>query len=236
MLAGVAGLFGSAQPWFIATGDTAAPEGAITFSAAEATGGLTQALAAVVLAGVLLTLVLAVRGRRVLAVLLAATGIGMVLVAALRLPPSAAAVRARFRQVSLADSYVLDGTGWPWAYGVAGVLVVAGAVLLWIGSPGWRRRTSRYEPVAVGTTADPATRTASGTVNPTAVPDDPAGAWRALDAGLDPTDDGAEPSRSDLEPDHESTASSDPDVRATGSADTMVAGQEPSVQRKIGDQ
>jgi uncharacterized membrane protein (TIGR02234 family) len=233
VLAGVAGLFGSAQPWFRATGDTAAPEGAITFSAAEATGGLTQALASVVLAGVLLTLVLAVRGRRVLAVLLAATGIGMVLVAALRLPPSAAAVRSRFRQVSLADSYLLDGTGWPWVYGVAGALVVAGAVLLWIGSPGWRRRTSRYEPAAAaGAAADPAASRATGTVNPTAVPDDPAGAWRALDAGLDPTDDGAEPPR----PDHESTATSDPDVRAGDSADTMVAGQEPSVQRKIGDQ
>ncbi len=138
LAAGLVGLLTSAQPWFRASGDSGGgAEDAIVFSGAEASGGLTQALAAVVLAGVLLTLVLRVRGRRVVAVLLGLCGLGMLVVGLLRNPPSEAAIRTRFRQVSLADQFVLDWTGWPWAYAGAGLLVLAGAALLWLGCPGW---------------------------------------------------------------------------------------------------
>lgn len=219
LAAGFAGLLASAQPWFRASGDTGAAangaagaDGAIAFSGADASGGLTQALAAVVLAGVLLTLVLGVRGRRVVAALLAGCGLGMLVVGVLRTPPSEVAIRTRFRQVSLADQFQLDGTGWPWAYAAAGALVLAGAVLLWLGCPGWAARGRRYEQ----TVTDPA------------APDDPAGAWRALDAGLDPT---LEPA-----PDHESAPGFDPDVRSSDTTDTMVSGQDQSSRRQNGDQ
>ena len=220
LAAGLAGLVFSAQPWFSATGTdpggagSGGASGTITFSGAEATGGLTQALAAVVLAGVLLTLVLAVRGRRVLALLIAITGAAMTVVGALRTPPTAEAVRTRFRQVSLADQFSLDPTAWGWLYAAAGLIVVLGSVLLWIGSPGWARRARRFE--RPGVDAGPGATTTA----PAEAPDDPTGAWRALDAGLDPTAD----------PD------SDPDVRKPGPADRMDSGQHPSSPRKIGDQ
>ena len=218
LAAGLAGLVVSAQAWFSATGTDAAGAGGtggtITFSGAEATGGLTQALAAVVLAGVLLTLVLAVRGRRVVALLIGLTGAAMTVVGALRTPPTAEAVRTRFRQVSLADQFSLDPTAAGWLYAAAGLVVVLGAALLWIGSPGWARRARRFERPGAeaglgGTVAAPAE-----------APDDPAEAWRALDAGLDPTAD----------------TDSDPDVRTTAAADRMEPGQHPTSRRKIGDQ
>ena len=59
-----------------------------SFSGSDATGGLSQALAAVTLAGVLLVLVLRRRGRRVLAVVLAATGVGMIATGALQTTPT----------------------------------------------------------------------------------------------------------------------------------------------------
>ncbi len=55
-------------------GDGAESAGAtVAFSGSDVTGGLSQALAVVVLAGVLLTLVLAATGRRVVAILLGLT-------------------------------------------------------------------------------------------------------------------------------------------------------------------
>lgn len=198
LAAGVVGLLASAQSWFRAVGDPGAGAAdPVAFSGADATGGLSQALASVVLAGVLLTLVLAVRGRRVVAVLLALAGSGMVVLGVLRTPPSNAAVRTRLRQVSLAEVFSLDGTTWPWLYAGAGLLVVVGAVLLWLGAPHWLRRTRRYERVTPDATLEDSLDAA----------DDPADVWRALDAGIDPT--------------------RDPDVRSTPPTDTMVPGQIP---------
>lgn len=222
LAAGVVGLLVSAQPWFRAVGD---PGGGaadpVVFSGGDATGGLSQALASVVLAGVLLTLVLAVRGRRVVAVLLALAGLGMVVLGVLRSPPSEASVRIRLRQVSLAEVFSLESTAWPWSYAVAGLLAVLGAVLLWIGAPHWTRRTRRYERA----TPDAALGGLEERLDPA---DDPADAWRALDVGIDPT--------------------LDPDVRSAAAADTMggghvqeqarghVNGQSQSKQRQDGEQ
>ena len=105
----------------------------MTFSGSDATGGLSQALAAVTLAGVLLVLVLRRRGRRVLAVALAATGLGMIATGALQTAPDAEAVRNRVRQVSLTDQFALTTSAWPWVYALAGLVVVVGALLLWSG-------------------------------------------------------------------------------------------------------
>lgn len=177
LLAGAGlGFIAGAQPWWRASGDGAA----VTFSGSDATGGLCQALAAVTLAGVLLLLVLRSRGRRVLAVLVAATGAGMVLAGALRSAPDADAVRTRVRQVSLTDQFALQTTAWPWVYAVAGLLVLTGAVLLWLGAPRWAAWVSRFDRAGPGATPGP---------RPTELADDPAQAWKDLDAGRDPTTD-----------------------------------------------
>lgn len=181
------GFVASAQPWWRATGDGAA----VTFSGSDVTGGLCQALAAVALAGVLLVLVLRVRGRRILSVALALTGVGMIVTGALQSAPDADTVRSRVRQVSLTDQFALSTTAWPWVYATAGLLVLTGAVLLWWGAPRWVARVSRFE------------RTTPAAAD---LSDDPARAWKDLDAGLDPT--------------------TDPDVRPSGQRATMEPTQD----------
>lgn len=167
------GLVASAQPWWRATGAGAA----VSFSGSDVTGGLCQALAAVTLAGVLLVLVLKARGRRILAVALGVTGLGMILTGVLQSAPDVDAVRSRVRQVSLTDQFALSPTAWPWLYAAGGLIVVAGAVLLWWGAPRWGSGVSRFERKTPrsGPTTDLGT--------------DPGQVWKDQDAGLDPTDD-----------------------------------------------
>jgi len=205
LLAGAGlGFVASAQPWWRASGDGAA----VSFSGSDVTGGLCQALAAVALAGVLLVLVLRARGRRILAVALALTGLGMVISGALQSAPDADTVRSRVRQVSLTDQFALTTTAWPWVYVVAGLLVLAGAVLLWIGAPRWTARVSRFERATAGNAADATTGNATTGATTVDLADDPARAWKDLDAGLDPTTDAE-------------TRLNDPDVRTGGEGATM---------------
>ncbi len=165
---GALGLVSSAQPWWRAVG----PGIAVRFTGTEATGGLSQALGAVVLAGTLLILVLRVRGRRVLGSLLILAGGGMVLTGVARVRPSAEAVRTQVREVSLADQFALTGTSWPWGYAAAGLLALIGALLVIMNAPRWRASAARFErPVDA----------------PVVDADDPAEVWRALDQGVDPT-------------------------------------------------
>jgi uncharacterized membrane protein (TIGR02234 family) len=174
LLAGAGvGLVASGQPWWRASGDGAA----VTFSGSGVTGGLCQTLAVVTLAGMLLVLVLRARGRRILAVALALAGLGMIATGVLQAAPDADTVRSRVRQVSLTDQFALSASAWPWAYAVAGLLVVVGAGLLWWGAPRWAGRVSRFEWTATPT--GPASDLGA----------DPAKVWRDLDAGLDPTAD-----------------------------------------------
>ncbi|HEY5848165.1 MAG TPA: Trp biosynthesis-associated membrane protein [Microlunatus sp.] len=183
--AGLLALVASAQPWWRAVGDGAESAGAtVAFSGSDVTGGLSQALAVVVLAGVLLTLVLAATGRRVVAILLGLTGAAGAVLGALGQQPSEAAVRSRFRQVSLVEQFSLSGTAWPWIYAAAGVLVAAGAVLLWRGAPRWPQRGQRFQRPG-----EPSIPTAAPTAGPEAqtAMADPSLVWRALDAGQDPT-------------------------------------------------
>jgi uncharacterized membrane protein (TIGR02234 family) len=167
------GFVAAAQPWWRAGGAGAA----VTFSGSDATGGLCQALAAVTLAGVLLVLVLRRRGRRILAVGLAVTGLGMIATGALQTAPDADAVRNRVRQVSLTDQFALTTSAWPWVYAFAGLVVVVGALLLWSGAGRWAERGNRFA------------RTAVPTASPADLNDDPNRVWKDLDAGLDPTGD-----------------------------------------------
>jgi uncharacterized membrane protein (TIGR02234 family) len=204
VVGGVLVLVTGAQPWWRATGEGVA----VAFTGTETTAGLSQALGVVALAGWLLVLALRTRGRQVVAALLALAGAGAVLVGSLGLRPSAAAVRTQVREVSLADQFGLDATGWSYGYAAAGLLVLAGGVLVLLTAPRWPGRTDRFSrdaPVRPATTAA----------------DDPADVWRAQDAGLDPT---AAP-----EPRHSAGATTRraPDVRERGSRDTMGDAEEP---------
>lgn len=154
----------------------------MTFSGAEATGGLTQALAVVLLAGILLVLVLKVGGRRIVAVLLTAVGIGVAVLGVVRQRPGGETVRTKMRLVSLADSYALTATPWPFVFALGGAVAVAGAALLWTGARHWPARPGRFDRGRQQAAPSPSDA------------DDPAVLWRTLDAGLDPT---AEPEDGD---------------------------------------
>jgi uncharacterized membrane protein (TIGR02234 family) len=219
LLGGLLGLIAGAQPWWRASGGGAT----VSFTGSQASGGLTWALAAVVLAGVLLALALRARGRRVVAVLIALAGIGMAVAGALRQRPTSDGVRSRLAQVSLVDTFALTVTAWPWAYALAGVLVTGGAIGMLVHAGRWPVRTARFDRAAAGAGSDLA--------------DDPTGAWRALDAGEDPTV--AEPPTADrrfdsrpedppdIQPEHQSdrpakpSDSRDPDVQSSSAGDTM---------------
>jgi uncharacterized membrane protein (TIGR02234 family) len=197
LLGGLAAVVSTAQPWWRAEGGGAK----VAFTGTEATGGLSQALAVVCLAGSLLVLVLRVRGRRVLAVLLALAGLGVLLVGALRRRPTGDAVRTKLAEVSLINQYAVSPTLWPWVFAAAGAVLTAGAVALLVGAPSWAATAGRFDRRAA---VDPLA---------TAV-DDPAGIWKAQDAGLDPT----------AGPDEQPpVAACDPDVQIDDPGDTMVA-------------
>ncbi len=192
LLVGAAlGFVAGSQPWWRAEAaglDT-------TFSGTQSTGGICQALAFVAAAGALLLLTLSVRGRQVVAAILAIVGASMAVLGVLRLRPTAEAVHDQVRTVSMADQFSLSATAWPWVYAAAGALVVVAAMITLLRSGDWSRRTARFERVT-----------------PVSSPgDDPAEAWRAMDAGLDPTADF--PAAAERR--------SDPDVHSGPPRDTM---------------
>ncbi len=214
LVGGLLGLVAGAQPWWKASGGGAS----VSFSGSEASGGLTWALAAVVLAGTLLALALRARGRRVVASVVGLAGIGMVLTGALRQRPATAGVRSRLAQVSLVDTFALSATAWPWVYAIAGLLAAGGAAAMLVRAVRWPVRTARFERAATGPAADLA--------------DDPTQAWQALDAGQDPTVTGSVRSAGDApEPREPTSESADPDVQSSTPGDTM-GGQGGSITRR----
>ncbi|MBA3528903.1 MAG: Trp biosynthesis-associated membrane protein [Propionibacteriaceae bacterium] len=196
LLGGLLAVVSSDQPWWRASGGGLQ----VAFTGTESTAGLSRALAVVALAGTLLVLALRVRGRHVMAVLLAASGLGLVAVGALALRPSPDVVRTKMRQVSLVDSYALAPTSWPPIFALAGVLVLVGAAVLLLRASRWPGRSGRFE------------RAAPQRVE--SLSDDPAGVWKALDDGLDPT---AGSETQDIR------AQIHPDVRNEAPGDTMGA-------------
>jgi uncharacterized membrane protein (TIGR02234 family) len=180
LVGGVAALVASAQAWWRASGVGVS----VRFTGSESTAGLSQALPVVVVVGTVLLLVLGVRGRRVVAVLLGLLAAGVVVVGALRRRPSADAVRTQVREVTLADQFALVGTAWPWLYAAAGILVLAGAVLIMVTVRAWTPTRDRFRRTDLASPKVP--------VDPSS--EDPAAVWKAMDAGLDPTiDPGAAP-------------------------------------------
>lgn len=159
-----------ARPWWLAV----VADGDAPLSGNVSSGGLSQALGLVTVAGLLLSLTLAARGRQVLGAVLALAGIGMVGVGVARPRPSEQTVQEAIRSFSLAVDAALEATAWPWVFASAGLLVTAGGALLVALAPRWGSRRSRFErgPVTIDL-------------------DDPAAIWKALDAGVDPTDESA---------------------------------------------
>jgi uncharacterized membrane protein (TIGR02234 family) len=190
---GLAFLAGT-QPWWRALGQGLD----VGFSGNQSTGGISQALALVGLAGGLLMLVLGSRGRRVVAAILVLVGAGMTTLGLLRLRPSTEAVRTQIRTVSLSDQFSLGATPWPWLYAAAGLLVTIAAATTLASADRWPQRSDRFRRGP----------DVSGTQHPL---EDPADAWRALDAGLDPTADSPKQASG---PDH-------PDVHSKAPSDTM---------------
>jgi uncharacterized membrane protein (TIGR02234 family) len=169
LVGGVLALMSSAQPWWRATGAGVV----VKFTGTQVTGGLSQTLGIVALAGTLLMLVLQVRGRRVVAAMLLVVGVGLVLAGALRLQPSADAVRSQVREISLVDAFQLSLTAWPWLFILSGALIVSGAALAMITAARWPSRSRSFSPApSVGEPVNA---------------DDPAELWKAMDAGADPT-------------------------------------------------
>jgi uncharacterized membrane protein (TIGR02234 family) len=164
-------LLASQQPWWRATGEGVV----LSVSGTEATGGLSQALAIVALAGTLLMLALQTRGRRMAGGLLLLVGIGLTVVGILGLQPSADAVRGQAHEVSLAERFDLSVTVWPWAFTAAGAMVAVAAVLTTITAGTWAARSDRFQSAP-----DKSKVLAS---------DEPVELWKALDAGVDPTAD-----------------------------------------------
>lgn len=196
LLGGLLALVSSDQPWWRANGDGVQ----VAFTGTESTAGLSRALAVVALAGTLLLLALRVRGRQVMAVLLAASGLGLAAVGVLAFRPDADIVRTKMRQVSLVDSYTLAPTNWPPIFALAGTVVLFGAVVLLLRARSWPGRSDRFD------------RAAPQPVE--SLSDDPAGVWKALDAGLDPT------TGSETQP---VRTHRHPDVRNEAPGDTMGA-------------
>jgi uncharacterized membrane protein (TIGR02234 family) len=164
-------LLASQQPWWRASGEGVV----LSASGTEATGGLSQALAIVALAGTLLMLALQTRGRRMTGGLLLLLGIGLTVVGILGLQPSADAVRRQAYEVSLAETFDLTVTVWPWIFTGAGMTVAGAAALTMITAGTWAVRSDRFQA-------------APGTAEAVAS-EDPVELWKALDAGVDPTTD-----------------------------------------------
>ena len=171
LIGGALALIGSGQPWWRGAGEGVD----LKFSGTQATGGLSQTLAILALAGTLLLLALRTRGRRIIGALLALVGVGLAVVGGLGLRPSADAFGSQVRQVSLAET--LSATAWPGIFVGSGVLITIGAVLTMITARTWPSRSDRFRP-------------GSGRSEGSAS-DDPAELWKAMDAGVDPTTDTA---------------------------------------------
>ncbi len=189
IIGGALAMVGTSQPWWRAVGEGVV----VRFSGTEATGGLSQALAIVALAGTLLMLALRTRGRRVIGALLLLVGVTIAAVGGFRRQPSADTVRTERREVSLADAFQVDATAWPWVFAVSGVLVAGGAALTMITAGAWPSGSNRFQP---------------GPSN--AALEDPAELWKAMDAGVDFTVN-----------DHNTARVPDPNVHKRAAGDTM---------------
>ena len=171
LIGGALALIVSGQPWWRAAGEGVV----VRFSGTEATGGLSQTLAIVALAGTFSMIALRTRGRRVVGALLVLVGVGLAVVGGLGSRPNAGAISSQVHEVSLADTLQLTATVWPWVFALSGVAVTVGAVLTVITAGSWPSRSDRFRP--------------GSRMSEVPAAQDPAELWKAMDAGFDPTTD-----------------------------------------------
>ncbi len=149
--------------WSDALGGSSAP-----VAGAAGTGGLAQVLPVAALGGLLLTLTLGPLGRRIVGVCAALIFAGMVAVGVGALAPAVEPLIAATPLAALAQGATAQPTGWVWAY-LAASAVGALASCWLVAVPGARRRPD------AGASSPAITDTLSS--------------WKAMDDGLDPTDD-----------------------------------------------
>jgi uncharacterized membrane protein (TIGR02234 family) len=196
----VVALIASSQPWWRASGEGLV----IKIPGTQATAGLSQALAIVALAGTLLLLALHARGRRLVGASLLLVGIGLALVGGLRLRPTPETIRSQVHELSLMDAVQLSATVWPWVFALSGVLIAAGAAMTLVTAGSWPARSGRFQPSEVEARSD-----------------DPAELWKAMDAGIDPT----QLRTTDIH-DRDTPTATDPKMRDRGAGDTMDGTEE----------
>ncbi|MBK8462973.1 MAG: Trp biosynthesis-associated membrane protein [Nigerium sp.] len=168
LLAGLAGLIAGGQHWWIVTWSFESAGGSVGIGGHAGTGGLSSALPGFVLAALLLTLTLAARGRRVVGVLTALAGAGMI-AAGLTVPtPSEAVVMQADLGLGIVGQWTADATFVPVVYALCGLLVVAASVWLVARPPAPRARGNAGARQDVTSALD---------------------SWKAMDDGRDPTDD-----------------------------------------------
>lgn len=176
VLGGVMAIAGASVPWY---GAYIKGQRQGTFSGADITGGVAQALAVAILAGALLMLALRSTGRRVVAVLLAA----MAIVAGVTMPfqrPARTEVITELRKHTLDSGYHLGLTGGNIGYLVGCLVVLAGAVIVVLRAHHWPQRADRFERRAATARAAVLTDDPDADIDTGAV-------WKSIDAGLDPT-------------------------------------------------
>lgn len=178
----VAGLAAAGRDWWRITSDS----GHAALDGSTVSGGLATALPAVALVGLVLSWTLRTLGKRVLAVLLAAAGAAMTGLGLAHPRPSDAALLDALRTVSLADRWQAAPTGWVWGYAAAGLAVLAGAVLSWLGARG-SRSADRFRRDVAGVQG-PVETAGPGDAGGPEEDVDEASLWKALDAGVDPTE------------------------------------------------
>ncbi len=183
LLAGASGQWASAR----ITGLAPLPDRDVVVRGADLVGGL-RALGVVALAGVPALLAARRRGRQAVGVLLLAAGVAAVALTGRVLADlservyvsdawsdSAGPLPPGDGFVLLAAPTSVDGTAWPYAVLVAGLLVAVAGLLAVVRGASWEALGARYEPPAAAGTA------------PAPAPEGDKHTWEALDRGEDPT-------------------------------------------------
>ncbi|WP_232547810.1 Trp biosynthesis-associated membrane protein [Propioniciclava soli] len=157
-------------PWWTLEWQGAVGSGTAAIDGATGTGGLAQVLVVAAAGGLLLTLTLRQAGRRVVGVLLGLLCAGIAAVGIAAFSPDAARLAATQPAATLATDVTATATVWP---GVAAALGVFGVV-----AAGWlvaRPMAARRRPDHEAPSLEVADSQAS---------------WKAMDSGIDPTQDG----------------------------------------------
>lgn len=154
--------------WTVNWDEGTAAAGRVGISGGAGTGGSAALVPTVVLVAALTTLSLARTGRRIMSVVALVAGVGMAVLGFAGPPPTDGVVEQRAALAVLGGGWTLEATMMPVAYGVLGVLLIAAATRWFVHPP---ERRSRHLPATSGNVTDPVA------------------SWKAMDAGLDPTDE-----------------------------------------------